>query len=507
MKATTFFVSVCLLATCPVWAEDPYVVDWSRQIGTGFEGGEDNSRGLAVDGSGNVYMSGDTQGSIGGPAEFNGQEFLIKFDSSGTELWSRQVGGLDIDDNQGVAVDSVGNVYISGQTFDEEGNPPLGGQATLTKFDSSGTLLWAQQFGIAVRGEGSNSVTVDAADNVYITGITSGDPLIGFSDSFLTKFDSSGAELWSQQIVSSTGWVWSYSVAVDDSGNSYITGETVGDLGPTPAGGTDAFLVKFDAGGTKLWTRQIGTIGADIGESLAIDGAGNLYLTGTTTEDLGGPNLGYGDAFLLKLDANGNEIWTQQVGTIDSESSLAVTVDSEGNAFISGQTRGNMGGLNAGLSDAFLTKFNSAGDELWTQQIGTIEDDISYAVAVDDLGGVYISGDTLGDLAGPNAGFWDTFLVKFVAPTSVQGDYNNNGVVDAADYTVWRDSLGDTGVGLPADGDNSGEVDALDYAIWSDNFGATASQTLAVPEPTAIFLLLPVITLISVLRARIPNCL
>jgi len=356
VRITTTILAL-LLAAAAAFAEDPYEVEWTAQIGTR---GNDLSQSVAVDASGNIYISGSTHGDLGGPGAGSSDAFLMKFDSSGNELWTTQIGTSDSDASYSVAVDASGNAYISGGTHGDLGGPNAGScDAFLSKFDSSGNLLWTTQIG------------------------TSSDDV-------------------------------SQSTVVDASGNAYISGWTKGDLGGPSAGDIDVFLSKFDSSGNVLWTRQIGTDAWDASYSVAVDASGNVYISGETYGDLGEPNAGAADAFLSKFDSSGNELWTRQVGTTESHFSYSVALDASGNAYISGYTWRHRGRRSA-PPDAFLSKFDSSGNELWTTQIGTRDSDWSYSVAVDAAGDVYISGYTEGDLGGPNAGDWDAFLVKFEA--------------------------------------------------------------------------------------------
>ncbi len=129
--------------------------------------------------------------------------------------------------------------------------------------------------------------------------------------------------------------------------------------------------------------------------------------------DLGSPNAGSYDAFLAKYDESGTLLWTRQLGTGSEDSSFLVTIDDVGNAYITGNTYGDLGNANAGDSDAFLAKYDESGDLLWVQQLGTDDIDIGFSVALDDSGNPYICGRTFGDLGGTNAGEADAFLAKF----------------------------------------------------------------------------------------------
>jgi hypothetical protein len=139
-------------------------------------------------------------------------------------------------------------------------------------------------------------------------------------------------------------------VAVDASGNAYISGRTDGSLGGPNAGGDDAFLAKYSSAGDLVWSRQIGTSSTDESWSVAMDGSGNAYISGNTLGSLGGPNAGGADAFLTKYDSSGNTLWSQQIGTSSDDYSRSVAVDASGNAYISGNT-------SSSLDSVFLMKF------------------------------------------------------------------------------------------------------------------------------------------------------
>lgn len=423
MTRGSYFVSTCLalslgLTQLAVAAEQPYQVAWTAQIGTNDY---DLSRSVAVDAAGNTYISGATKGSLGGANTGDFDAFLTKFDPSGTELWSRQVGTSSYDYSHAVAVDAAGNAYISGYTYGSLGGSRAGARdAFLTKFSPSGTELWTTQIG-TMSHDRSYSIAIDAAGNAYITGTTGGSlggVNAGGNDAFLSKFGPSGAKLWTTQIGSTDDDI-SLSLAVDAAGNTYITGYTEGSLDGANAGMYyyDAFLSKFDPSGTELWSRQVGTASYDEAWSVAVDAAGNAYITGYTQGDLRGTKAGSSDVFLIKFDPSGTELWSTQFGTPSDDKGASVAVDAVGNAYISGFTNGSLGGPNAGDYDAFLSKFNPSGAELWTTQIGTTNLDLSNSVAMDSAGNVYMSGLTWGSLGESNAGgVSDAFLIKYAIP-------------------------------------------------------------------------------------------
>jgi hypothetical protein len=220
--------------------------------------------------------------------------------------------------------------------------------------------LFTRQFGTTGDDIGYG-VAVDSSGNVYVTGSIGGNPGTSvFSDIFLAKFDSSGNLLGSQQFGTPFDDI-AYGVAVDSSGNIYITGSTGGSLdGNTSLGRLDVFLTKFDPTGMKLFTRQLGTTGDDIGYGLAVDSGKNVYMTGSAG-GVAGTSV-FSEIFLAKLDSFGNSLFLQQFGTPFNDIGYGVALDSSANAFITGSTEGNLdGNISAGLSDIFLAKFNSSG--------------------------------------------------------------------------------------------------------------------------------------------------
>jgi len=180
--------------------------------------------------------------------------------------------------------------------------------------------------------------------------------------------------------------------ACDDAAATSTWPLPAGDLGGPNAGGTDIFLAKYDAAGNQLWVRQYGTSGDDSASSVALSGANNVYLTGTTTGPFAGANAGGNDAFLAQYDAAGNPLWVRQFGFAGSDVGWAVAVDSVGDAYMTGQISGALAGLHQGGLDVFLAAYSASGNELWSRQFGTAGDDVGAGLTVDPSGDVYVCG-------------------------------------------------------------------------------------------------------------------
>ena len=449
---------------------------WAKGMGgTGFAGG----RGIAVDGTGNVYTTGNFNGTADfdpGPGTFNltsagsSDIFVSKLDSAGNFLWAKAMGGPGDDFGAGIAVDNAGNVYTTGNFKGTADFDPGPGTFDLTsagnndifvsKLDSAGNLVWAKAMG----GTGDDfgvGIVVDNAGNVYITGSFSGtvdfDPgpgafnltSAGNNDIFVLKLDSAGNFVWAKAM-GGTDEDAGYGITLDSASNLYVTGwfSATADFDPGPgtfsltsAGDIDIFVSKLDSAGNFVWAKQMGGGGSGI----AMDTAGNVCTTGSfygTADFDPGPgtfNLTSAsqDIFVSKLDSAGNFLWAKQMGgtTInDGGQGNGIAVDGAGNIYTTGWFKGTadfdpgLGTFNltsAATVDIFVSKLDSAGNLVWAKAIGGLDLDWGAAIAVDDAGNVYTTGrfDYTADFdPGPGtfnlteAGGYDVFVSKLSCP-------------------------------------------------------------------------------------------
>lgn len=390
-------------------------LNWVRQLGSA---GGDTGGGVWADGQGNVYMSGNTSASLGGPNLGDADSFVSKYDAAGTLKWVRQLGTSAYDVSDGPSGDGLGNIFIPGITAGSLGAPNAGlNDAFVAKYDANGNLLWTRQFGTAADDYG-HSVSADGLGNVYLSGETKGSlaaPIAGLRDVYLAKIDAAGNLLWTRQL-GSAGSEYNRSVSADGMGNVYISGNTSGNLGGPNAGNYDVFVAKYDAAGNLQWVRQFGTAAYEHSHGVSADALGNVYVTGFTAGDLGAPNAGNYDPFVAKYDAEGNLQWLKQFGTAADDRDTGISTDDLGNVFMSGFTYGSLAGSSAGDADAFVVEYDAAGNRVWAKQFGTSAYDENRGVSADGLGNVYSSGYTYGSLGGPNAGYWDATLIKQSAP-------------------------------------------------------------------------------------------
>ena len=339
----------------------------------------DYANGVATDSSGNVYVTGGTKGGLDGNTSSGDTDlFVIKYNSSGTKQWTKQLGSAVRDSANGIATDSSGNVYVAGATYGGlDGNTNAGNSDLfVVKYNSSGTKQWTKQLGTGEYDE-ARGVATDLSGNVYVVGGTKG-KLAGASNSgrtdvFLIKYNSKGEKKWTKSLGSNENDL-ANGVTTDSSGNFYVTGFTYKYLeGNTSAGSSDLFVVKYNSSGKKQWTQQLGSSSRDHARGVATDSSGNVYVTGDTYGGVdGNSNAGYNDLFVVKYLDNGTKQWTKQFGTPSSDLADGVATDSSGNVYVVGYTYGDLdGNTNTGTSDLFVVKYNSSGTKQWTKQLGS----------------------------------------------------------------------------------------------------------------------------------------
>ncbi|MFL5814580.1 MAG: SBBP repeat-containing protein, partial [Bdellovibrionia bacterium] len=401
---------------------------WTKQLGS-LGPANTSGRAVAYDSSENVYIAGSTSGGLDGNTLTGNTDFFVtKYNSSGTKLWTRQLGlASNVTSALGVATDPSGNVFVTGYTSGGlDGNTLTGTQDLfITKYDSSGTKIWTKQLGVATKTTSGNGVATDSSGNIFVAGSTSGgldgNTLTGTQDFFVTKYDSAGTKIWTKQLGVATKATSGNSVATDSSGNIFVAGSTSGGLdGNTLTGMQDFFVTKYDSTGTKIRTKQLGVATKTTsGNSVATDSSGNVFVAGSTGGGIDGNTLtGTQDFFVTKYDSSGTKLWTKQLGVAaKTTSGNGVTADSSGNVFVAGSTGGGLdGNASTGTNSVFVTKYTSAGLRQWTKQMGSVSSNTNgNSVAVHPSGRIYIAGTTSGGLDyNSQIGTQDAFACQYI---------------------------------------------------------------------------------------------
>lgn len=422
-----FFFSAVSLFSQQNW-------DWGRY---GGGPGNDIAYAIATDPNGFSYVTGRftasitfgslTVSSYGGP-----DIFVAKFDPNGNCIWLKHGGSLDAqdlygDESHGIAIDSLGNCYVTGNfkgaaTF---GSLTIGSGSSrnifVVKYDSNGNEIWAQCPVSSLYSHYSRAIATDNAGNSWITGYlgggstTFGSFTISGPGGYVVKYDPNGTVLMATKL-GAGGAIDLYGIAVDNTGNSYTTGylqtqETIGSQTFTSNGMRDAVLIKVDAGGTFSWLSQSWTLAnsATWSNAVCCDPQNGIYICGhyDNTTIFGNDTLSIAtslgqELFLVKYDSNGNEIWAEQSAVIGNGfgymSALAVTADGASNIFITGNFGEDLmlGTVqlnnNTGVN-TFIAAYTSSGFcQYAVPSTGMNPGAYGQGISTDNYGGVYITG-------------------------------------------------------------------------------------------------------------------
>ncbi len=370
----------------------------------GGSGIETDAAGVAIDSSDNIYITGTSSGSnVFGASVTSGTTddiFVVKLNSSGVVQWVYTAGGTGRDRGRKIALDSSGNIYVTGYYWSTVdfggGNVTSNGSwdAFLLKLNSSGTFQWVKTYGASTGNDLGRGVAIDSNDNIYMLGtyrgtvdFGAGDVAATDADIFLIKFNSSGVFQW-VYTAGGSGFDDSRALALDSSDNPYITGSysntvNFGGGNITAANTNDLFILKLNSSGAyqDIYTSNIDT--TTKGKGLFVDSSGNIYATGTfqNTVNFGGGNITSSgmDIYLLKLNSSFAFQWVKRFASDDGESGqalgLAVTVDDDGNVYSGGQIGGsyNLGGqsvVSGSNNDVYIVKHDSSGTFQWSKTFG-----------------------------------------------------------------------------------------------------------------------------------------
>ena len=366
-----------LLASTPV-------MDWSSYLGGDHR---DRGFGIAIDGSDNAWVTGDTAStdfaSGGFDTTLNGSYdgFVAKINADGTLAWSSYLGGSSAESSLKVAIDGQGNAWVTGITgssdlasggFDTTYHGS--GDNFVAKINADGALAWVSYLGGSAR-EWEPEIAIDGAGNAWVTGTTESTDLAtggfdtsyngGVRDGFVAKINADGTLAWSSYL-GGNGEDACTAIAIDASGNAWLTGLTMssdfanGGFDTTLDGLSDAFVAKINANGTLGWSSYLylGSTGTDIGSAIAVDGSGDAWVLG-------------GHGSLAKINANRTLAWSRSDGEDRTYRSCnGIAIDDNDNAWITGADSVPDMPPNASSSDAFVGRISATGTWTWLAYIG-----------------------------------------------------------------------------------------------------------------------------------------
>ena len=487
----------------------------------------DSATSIATDNSGNTYVVGTFRGTVDfdpGPKVLNltstgnGDEFLAKYDPTGSLLWVGHLANTAPVNytRLGVATGPGGDVYITGLyrgTTDFDFSPGVSTLSTTTsnaafvaRYSSDGALRWARSLGGGTASPMGNTIAVDASGNVYSAGVMgqgsvdldpgSGTFLVSNTNSgsnaatYLSELDSSGNFVWGGMLNNApTGAsaVWPADLTTDTSQNVYITGLYIGTVDFDPGSGTiqrtsadsattrggDAYVVKLTPSKSVGYVVSLGSdSGREDGNGIAVDSAGNAYVTGDfeSTATILAPDgsaaksltaAGVFDLYVMKLDTSGNLVWVKTVGSSGSDEGREIALDASGSVYLTGLYSGSVdfdpgaGSTFLTISggyDAFVMQLDTDGQFGWASSLGGPLYDLGSDIAVDGQGNVFSVGrfqdtadfdPTSGTFNLTSAGGYDGYVSKLSQATTNQAP-------SAADDTFSTDE--DTPLNVPAPG-------------------------------------------------------
>ena len=415
---------------------------WVKPITSSASSASSPSGHVSTDSYGNVYIAGSFQntitiGSIVLTSAGSNDIYLAKYDSKGNVLWAKRAGGSDEDECYSFVVDAQGNSYLTGlykttAYFDKISVVSAGyDDFYIAKYDSNGNAVWVNSGNGPLDCYGSG-ISVDLVGNVYVTGSLWGDN--NFSgihitnnqwwNTFFVKYRSNGSICFAKAI-SSTGSSGANSITFDNAGHFYLGGSfsgtstfgsttltSIGTISWSTAGrNADCFLSKLDTSGNFIWTKDLGAnYSSGGGNGILIDKSGYLYFSGIFKSSISlGTNTftsaGSDDIFIVKMDANGNFIWSKKYGGSNEDGNVSIVMDSKNNIYALSSYVGSMScgsfNLNAiggnSIQGICLAKLDTAGNFLNAKNIGTSASNANpFNLAIDNSGNLFTATSLLG---------------------------------------------------------------------------------------------------------------
>ncbi len=374
MKILIFFITSLFFAGI---LQSQVTTEWVKRY-NGSGNGKDRANDIAVDNNGNVYVTGYSKGTV------TDNDFAtLKYGPDGNLIWTKIHNGSANSSDAGirVAVDAAGNVYVSGVSVENSS-----GQDYCTiKYNSAGIQQWLTKYNGPSNGnELMYDMKIDGLGNVYVTGLSKGS---GTGADFATvKYNTNGEQQWAARYNGPAGEDdVAKEICVDNLGNVYVAGYSTGN-----SFGKAFTTIKYNGRGGLEWVRRVngpGT-GFDGANYIAIDGDGNVCVTGIT------PGLAYGvynDYLTIKYNSDGDYQWSARYSYSDQsfDTPASLVVDDSGNIFVTGSS-----GAQNGHSDIATIKYNPLGVQQWVMRYNEANSlpEAANSMAIDQSGNIYVTG-------------------------------------------------------------------------------------------------------------------
>ncbi len=380
---------------------------FGKQFGTDKA---DIGQGMVTYKSGDFVLSGTTSGNLCSTNLGQSDGFIIKYDSTGKEIWKKQFGTKDKDRVWKLKRDIRGNLYAAGNTYGKINGQQYGNQDMfIYKFNPNGELINSKIIGTDST-DYLGDIYIDNNMNIYIAGNTKGKigkQSYGNWDYFIMELDSNFNEIYTYQF-GTDKMDYCRNLKIDKNGNIYVGGFTLGDLGRKNIGKSDAFLAKYSKQGKLIKIWQFGTKSEELLACILIDKNENIYISGITGGNIAGVNKGKEDVFLMKLDKNWNIIWKKQYGTPSWDEAWSMKlIKSDTELLVSGSNN----------PDAYIRLYDKDGNLKWNEvyaAMGTRHGTMGRHFAVWKNKYIYFTGGTYADLfsKNPNQNVTDVFIVK-----------------------------------------------------------------------------------------------
>lgn len=362
-----------LLTNHPLFAERLGFVQWHEWAKTIGGAQPDYAYDIDIDNNGDIVIVGYQASYSHGSYDI----IVMKLNTWGEIIWQKVIGGADDDRVEALAIDSTNNIYLTGyQKTEGQGNFDY----FIVKLNNDGDLQWQKAIG-GTSVDAAHDITIDNNDIIYVVG-QQASSTHGSFDISVVKLDTTGVIDW-QRTIGDSLENDGYGITNDTDGNIYITGKSIGETG-----NTNLVIIKMTATATIVWQKTIvttDTTGFMEGYGITFN-SDHIFVTGFQNS----ATHGLRDYFLIKMDLEGNQIWSKVYGGSKEDYSYSVKLDNDGNIYLAGKEYSNSYGGTE--SEYGVIKLDSSGDIIWQRAMGNLSIESARSIVPDNIGNVYVVG-------------------------------------------------------------------------------------------------------------------